>query len=431
MELVNQAMKCLENNNKECVMRKIEELIKANCHDGNAVGREIANHVRDAFHELWLISNHEEICRLLRMLRSLGVSKRWVRDALHTDARTLNTWFVRCGIDWENRMVRSNVVKVIEGLLRERFGWNEIKMCEELLRFIGVDVNAFRKYGIEPCSWLNGLEELSDLRRPYWLGLRASDLTTEKLDYEITLEISTTNSIDAVFFPVLLGTIKTPGLVIIWIKRPAAKYVSKSIGLFYYVDLGTDKWPWPIELSVDEFERMLNGFGNEELAEFIAGEVDGDGSVWYTEDGVVYVGISACKKCLKRPILDVLKRVITERFNIVGTIDHSQSNDTLVFGGEKAVKLLRLIRPFVHHPLRRLRIELILALYDGRISREVFEKLFEMTEYERGKDDIKRNRGLDALTRAAPQTHTHGDLSKHGPNGSEVPCTWSGVGAEV
>jgi len=80
-----------------------------------------------------------------------------------------------------------------------------------------------------------------------------------------------------------------------------------------------------------------------------------------------------------------------------------------VFGGEDAVKLLRLIRPFVHHPLRRLRIELILALYDRRISREVFEKLFEMTEYEQGKDDIKRNRGLDALTRAAPQTHTHGD----------------------
>jgi len=71
-----------------------------------------------------------------------------------------------------------------------------------------------------------------------------------------------------------------------------------------------------------------------------------------------------------------------------------------------------LIRPFVHHPLRRLRIELILALYDGRISREAFEKLYEQTKYELGAPDVKRNHGLEALARAAPQTHTHGG-TKH------------------
>ncbi|WP_143701535.1 hypothetical protein [Vulcanisaeta sp. EB80] len=63
----------------------------------------------------------------------------------------------------------------------------------------------------------------------------------------------------------------------------------------------------------------------------------------------------------------------------------------------------------MHHPLRRLRIELILALYDRRISREAFEKLFEMTEYEYGGPDAKRNNALNALAQAAPQTHTHGD----------------------
>jgi len=80
-----------------------------------------------------------------------------------------------------------------------------------------------------------------------------------------------------------------------------------------------------------------------------------------------------------------------------------------VFGGEDAVKLLRLIRPFVHHPLRRLRIELILVYHDGRISREEFKRLYNMTKYKRGRPDIKRNSALEALVRAAPQTHTHGD----------------------
>jgi hypothetical protein len=79
-----------------------------------------------------------------------------------------------------------------------------------------------------------------------------------------------------------------------------------------------------------------------------------------------------------------------------------------VFGGEDAVKLLRLIRPFVHHPLRSLRIELILALHDGRISREEFKRLYNMTKYKRGRPDIKRNNAPEALTRTVPQTRTHG-----------------------
>jgi hypothetical protein len=73
----------------------------------------------------------------------------------------------------------------------------------------------------------------------------------------------------------------------------------------------------------------------------------------------------------------------------------------LVFSGEDAIRLLRRIVKYIHHPLRRLRAELILALYDGRISREVFERLHKQTEYERGRDDIKRNHALEALTRAA------------------------------
>jgi len=413
--LIEEAMKCLENGDKECVMRALEELIKAECHNGNAVGKEAADEVRELVHGLWLASNREEICELLRMLRDLGILRNWVRDALSMGTKRLNEWLVRCNIDWEGRTARNDVVKDIENLLRERFGWSETRMCEEMWRFIGVDVDEFRKYGMEPCVWLEGINELSNLRNPYWFGLKASDLAIEKLNSETRLELKTTNSIDAVFFATLLNTVKTPSLEIKW-KRgaPAAKYVSKSIALSYYVDLGIDEWSWPIRLNTNELERIIKGFTDEELAMFIAGEIDGDGTIWciFKDDNVyIYVEIAACKDCPKRANLDILKKVIAERFGIISRIKSRRTTNDLEFGGENAVKLLRLIRPFVHHPLRRLRIELILALYDGRISREAFEKLYEMTEYEYGGPDVKRNRSLEALARAAPQTHTHGGIN--------------------
>jgi hypothetical protein len=411
-------MRCLEDNNRECVLEKIKELIENNCHNGNAVGREIANKVKDVVHELWLVSDNELICKLLSMLRSLGMSKNWVKKALGLNSKDLNKRLVKCGIDWESRATRNNVVRQLEDLLR-RMGWSEVRMCEEMWRFVGIDVNALRRYGIEPCAWLSGLELLSDLRRPYWLGLRASDLAVEELDDKIRLELNTTNSVDAVFFPKILSVIKAPSLTIkLGERKPAMKYVSGSIiYLSFYVNLGIGDWPWPIKLSAGELKRILDGSSDEGLAMFVAGLIDGDGTIQYVKTRnnreKVFVLITACKDCPKRFILDALKEVIAERFGILGNIVESYGTaDVLVFRGEKATRLLRLIRPFVHHPLRRLRIELILAYYDGRISREAFEKLYKMTEYELGGPDIKRNHGLEALTQAAPQTHTHGG-TKH------------------
>ena len=98
-ELISKAMKCLENNDKECTMRKIEELIKANCHNGYVMGKEIADKVRDVVHELWLVNDDESRCELLIMLRDLNISRNWVRDALGMSTKTLNMWLVRCGID--------------------------------------------------------------------------------------------------------------------------------------------------------------------------------------------------------------------------------------------------------------------------------------------------------------------------------------------
>jgi hypothetical protein len=404
-ELIRQATKCLENNDEDCVMKLIEELVKNQCHNGYAVGKEVADKVRELIHEMWLVSDNERRCELLRTLRELGITKKWVRNAVRTSPRYLNEYLIRCRISWENRTTRYEIVKNAEDILR-RIGWSEVRMCEELWRFIGVDVDEFRRHGIEPCIWLNGLESLRDLRRPYWFGLAKSDLTIKIRDGAIRLRLSTTNTIGAVFFAKLLDTVKV-SLEITW-KRTnlPTKYVDKSISLDYYVDISTDEWSWPTELSVYELEKILNGFNDEELSMFLAGEIDGDGNVRYVE--TVYVEITACKACPKRFILDALKEIITKRFGVIGHIESRETADALVFRSENAVKLLRRVTRYVHHPLRRLRSELILALYDGRISLEEFKRLYKQTGYERGAPDIKRNHALEALTQATPQTHTHG-----------------------
>ena len=408
--MISKARRCLDNDDKECATKLIEDLIKNQCHNGYAVGKEVSNGVKDVVHELWLVSDNELRCELLRMLRNFGISKGWVKVALSMSRKDWNKWLVKCGIDWEGRATRNNIVNDIEGLLR-RLGWSEVRMCEELFKFIGIDVDEFRRYGVEPCIWLEGLEELSNLKHPYWLGMASSDLAIKKLGRAIGLELGTTNAVDAVFFPKILSTVKAPSLRIVW-KRwvSTAKYVDKTAYLQYYIILGINNWSWLTKLDVNELKKMLNSFSDEELAEFIAGEIDGDGSIRYNKySKAVYVDITACKNCPKRVMLDVLKEVIAERFGIVGGDASFETADALEFGGEKAVRLLRRVIRYIHHPLRRLRAELILALHDGRISREVFEKLYEMTEYELGGPDVKRNHALEALVRAAPQTHTHGE----------------------
>jgi len=63
----------------------------------------------------------------------------------------------------------------------------------------------------------------------------------------------------------------------------------------------------------------------------------------------------ACKACPKRCILDVLKEIIARRFGIVGSIESRENAtaDALVFRGKKAVRLLRRIVKYIHHPIRR------------------------------------------------------------------------------
>ena len=411
-ESIRQAMKCLENNDKDCVMRKIEELIKTECHNGYVIDKETVDKVKDVVHELWLVSDHGFRCEMLKALRDLDLSKRWVYDALSIGSKDWNNWLVKCGVDWKNKTTRNEVIKVIEGLLREKFGWSEVRMCETLLMYIGVNVETFMRYGVMPCAWLEDINELSNLRNPYWLGLAKSDLTVKRISRGVKLVIGTTNTIDAVFFAVLLGAVKVPSLEIEWGRIiPGTKYTSKSISTSFYIILGINEWPWPIKLSADELEKILNSLSDEGLAMFMAGVIDGDGMVYYNDKDAV-VRIITCKACPKRVVLNMLKEIIARRFGIVGNIDNFGTANILRFYGESAVRLLRCVVKYMHHPLKRLRAELILMYYEGRIDDDKFEKLYEQTKYELGRDDIKRNHAVEALARAAPQTHTHGG-TKH------------------
>jgi hypothetical protein len=103
--LIRQATRCLENNDKQCVTRLIEELVRNQCHDGRLIGKEVADGVRMVAHELWLVSDNELRCKLLRTLRELGVTKKWVRGALKMNRKDLDKkWRTRCNIEWGIRI---------------------------------------------------------------------------------------------------------------------------------------------------------------------------------------------------------------------------------------------------------------------------------------------------------------------------------------
>jgi uncharacterized protein YaaN involved in tellurite resistance len=76
-------------------MRKMEELVRNQCHDGRLVGGEIAGSVRDVFHELWMVMNYIEKGELLRRL---NVSKSFLAKALHKSMREIQWYLKRYGL---------------------------------------------------------------------------------------------------------------------------------------------------------------------------------------------------------------------------------------------------------------------------------------------------------------------------------------------
>jgi hypothetical protein len=397
--LIEEARKCLGSGDRECVLRKIEELVRAGCHNGYAVGKEIANGVREIVHELWLRSNSNEVCKILKMFKDTGITKSWLRRAAHTPKQYLDRCLSRCGISWKNKTTRNSVVEYIEGLLRERFSWDENKMCETLLMYIGVDAEVLRRYGIEPCDWVHaGFDEV------YFMGIALSDLSIDIIKFKntkntkyIRVSLGTTNTVDAVLFLLLLQSIQRPNIKIYLHNRG-------TVAVEYFIYTRTDKWGWA---NREELVNRVKALKPEDVPKLIAGMIDGDGTIRYNfANSTPFIAISACKACRKRVFLDALQEVL-EKLGIKSKIYETDSDARLEVSRENAIKLLRLIMPYLRHPLKRLRAKLILMLYDGKIDDDTFAELYGQTKYE-DESDPKRNHAIDTLARAAPQTHTHG-----------------------
>ena len=416
-ELIRQAKKCLEDNNRNCAVQTLEKIIENGCHKVHAAGKEIVNETRGIFHTLWLMSNNDrQRCELLKMLSNLGVSRRWVRDSLNENSKRVNKLLEECNVKMERRVPRYEVIEEIESLL-EKFGWNRDKECEELLRFIGIDVNMLKRHGINPCNWIYAETSIH-----YIIGIVASDISdrvveTRNNEY-VKVSLKTTESISAIVFPKILSNIGRPSVTFVWDNgTPQQRGRTGIIAIEYYIYVKKEEWKW---LNIEELIKYIRALRPEDVPKLIAGIIDGDGTIYYNiENSALVITITACRSCGKRALLDAAQEAL-RKLGIESKIYEYETDPRARLGvyGENAIKLLRLIVPYLHHPIKRLRAELILMLRDGKIDREAFTTLYGLTEYG-DKDDPKRYHGLEALARAAPQTHTHGNKN-HQPHKKEL-----------
>jgi hypothetical protein len=399
-ELIRQVTKCLENNDKQCAMRLIGELIRLGCHDGRLVGGEIANSVRDAFHELWLISDNKTRCEILSLLKNLGVSRRWLGDASGSGGK-IGNWLKKCGIEIERRTTKSKIIKDIESLMRE-LGWSREIMCKEVLRLIGIKVDEIEEHGVNVCDWITNINEA------YFVGLVMSDIADrvvrgKKREY-VKVSLHTTDGVSAVLFLIILLHFSQTGNVGIsfnWDDTPERRDVKDIVAVEFYVYVRREKWRW---LNIEEIIKYIKTLDPEDIVRVIAGEVDGDGEVYFHfANSEPRIKISACKKCTKRIFLDIIQEALL-KLGIMSRIYELKTAAELEVYGEDAIKLLRLLAPHLHHPVKRIRAMLMLMHHDGKINYNTFKELYESEYYE-----LKRGRALEFLARAAPQTHTHGE----------------------
>jgi hypothetical protein len=399
-ELISKAMMCLENNNRQCVMRMVEEMVKAKCHDGRVIGKAIANEVRELIHRVWLESNHVERHEVMTWLMSLNVSKRWKSRAIKIKA--FDKYVRKYVTEWDpvnNQIIQNTSVKVreviaIEELLRREFKWDERVMCTKMWEFVRVNVNNFEEYGIDPCEWLNKLtaNELTDTR---WLGWYLSDLGIDEWFRSLNLLLSTTNAISAVHFPMVLRQIKMPSIIV----RPKPRKAS----LTYYIAIPKAEWPWPLDKRVAI--ELLRKFNKMELMMALAAIADGDGTIGYYKSLQFRIAFS------KDDMYEAsLIRELLWQHGIKASITKAKNKNCIMLVSYKddAVQVLSELLPYMTHPLKSLRAKLILMLIRGELNKSEFKMFYEQIKY-KNKNDPKRDNALEVAIQAAPQTHTHGE----------------------
>jgi len=405
-KLIEEAMRCLSNGDKQCTMRLIGEMIRLGCHDGRVVGREIANEVGELVHRLWLGSDHVERYEVMTWLMGLNVSKTWKMRAIFKskNPRAFNNYVRRYVTEWNpanSQVIQSTSVKVrsiiaIEELLRRELGWNELEMCMRMWRFIGVNVKDFEEHGIDLCEWLDKLtaNELTDAR---WLGWHYTDLKVSRWNQSLDLILDTTNTISAVHFPAVLRQIKIPSIKIY--------RGSRGLILEYFINIPETDWPWPLDKRVAI--ELLRKFNKMDLVKALAAMVDGDGYVGYRKGSPLFRVTFGKDNVHEASLIKEMLWQLGIKASITGT--------NVECWGDNAVQILSELLPYMTHPLRSLRTKLILMYRSKELNRNAFNELYGPIKYE-DPNDPKRNNALTVATQAAPQTHTHGTIIFLTPN---------------
>ena len=388
-ELIERAKQCISRNENECTYITLINLLNSGCHNGYAFNRDVVDYVKEIVHYIWRNLSKDDRCAFLSYLRDVGLSKWWVRDALGYSSRNFDKLINGCGIDWDRRIPQNRTAEYYEQVLRYRFGVDEVRECDGMFRYYGVDVRYLRDLGIEPCAYLHSKKPTW----PYWAGLYATDLYVEPRDDMYQVSFDTSNGSGLLMALNTLNELGMPSIVIRWHRKgaPHAKYVSGDevrIKTIIY----TNNWPWE---SKDSMIKQVAGFNRDELIEFLAGAIDGDGYITITSSArpIIYITSGANKYTWLRE----LRREIINKLGISCTIKpmHNVRTNELTYLLEiRNDAVLRAVEPYLHHPVRKLRARLIIEHLSGRLSHEQFSRAYEQTKYKINQQDNKHNSAL-------------------------------------
>ncbi len=224
-------------------------------------------------------------CAFLNYLRDIGLSKWWVREALGYSSRNFDELINRCSIDWNRKLPQNRVAEYYEQVLRRKFSIDEVSECEGMFKYYGIDIGYLRGLGIEPCAYLHS----EKLTWPYWAGLYVTDLYVEPRDDTYQVSFDTSSGSGLLMALNTLNKLSVPSIVMRWHRKgaPHARYVSGNevrIKTIIYIS----DWSWR---NKESMMGQITGLSRDELIEFLAGAIDGDGYITttYSVKPVIYI----------------------------------------------------------------------------------------------------------------------------------------------
>ncbi len=391
------ARQCINRDENECTYNTLINLLNNGCHNGYAFNSDVVNYVKEIVHHVWRSLGRDDRCAFLSYLRDVGLSKWWVRDALGYSSRNFDKLINKCGIDWYRKLPQNKTAEYYEQVLRHRFSVDEVRECDGMFKYYGIDVKYLRGLGIEPCAYLHSRKPTW----PYWAGLYVTDLYVEPRDDMYQVSFDTSNGSGLLMALNTLNELGAPSIVIRWHRRggaPHAKYMSGNevrIKTIIY----TSNWPWD---NKDSMIKEITGFNRNDLIEFLAGAIDGDGYITITSSARPIISITSGTG--KYAWLKELRREIINKLGIQCTIKPTRNIETneLVYLLEiRNDAILREVEPYLRHPIRKLRAKLIIEYLSNRLSHEQFSKAYKQTKYRINQQDNKHNSVLYVAVHAS------------------------------